>query len=223
MLIIITIAPLAPSIAPGTLWVCSKCEMSISAKQNLQAAWIQFSAWGLQMEMKKKEKAHRLKHTFINHHSVPSALKEEKQRGNFRHTYMLVKISQYTGCGEGWKKPWSAGSSMFYSINTSIMDVFKLPMWCHQTGSWEKVLTMCSLMWAISSQFQHPLYLSWAFPLSSCQRCTTFTLWLTSSLRMPSPHPWVLCKSDINATKIIMPDPQVSCGHKNSMMFFYLS
>lgn len=54
VLTIIAIVSLAPSTVSGTLWVCSKCEMNISARQRSAAAWFHISGGQLQMALKKQ-------------------------------------------------------------------------------------------------------------------------------------------------------------------------
>lgn len=118
----------------------------------------------------------------------------------------------------GWKRLSFAVSSTFSRVNTPIMDVFKLPMWYHWTGSWGKLPTMSSC-----EQFQVSSGIHRIYPeLSLCPLVSivpTFTLWFTSYLQGPSPHPWVLCKSEINGTKITMADPQVFVGTRIPWFF----
>lgn len=118
---------------------------------------------------------------------------------------------------EGWRKPWLTLSSKFWGVNTSIMAVFKLPVDVTNLGNGKVTVRSCEQVQASSNTW---LYVSWAFPQSSVSIAPLLSLCdLRPTFRCLRCSPGS-SELNIKGTKIVVPELQVSCGRKNSIMFF---
>lgn len=111
MLIIISVVSLALSIVSGTLWVCSKCEVNVSARQRSAGCLTSNLGRAIANGLKKQKESciHQPPFSVLCIERSAQHLEEDKQLGNFKYTYrecaVLIALALVGSVGEGWKKP----------------------------------------------------------------------------------------------------------------------